>query len=75
MGDRGKVSEEIVETTPLRVKVTCNMPGHKRPCSNDVMEAALIDAHLQVVAFCHGKISGMDSGIRVRYRLSRVEAA
>lgn len=67
------MTDEITASTPLRVRVTCNQRGHRRPCSDDVMEARLVDAHLQVVAFCHGKVSGMDSGVRVKYRLSRVE--
>lgn len=55
----------------IRVRVTCGLSAHGRVCSNDVVRADLLDSHLAVVAYTHGKVSGMDSGVKVQYRLAR----
>ena len=57
----------------VRVVIKCGLPGHHRPCSDDVMEVRLLDAHLAVAAVTHGKVSGMDSGVRVRSRVTLVD--
>lgn len=56
----------------LRVVTTCGLSMHGDPCSDTTVEARLLDAHLTVQAFMHGKVSGMDSGIRVSCSYSLV---
>ena len=59
----------------LRVVTKCGLSAHGNPCSDTIVEARHLDAHLTVQSFMHGKVSGMDSGIRVRcsYKLVNPE--
>lgn len=56
----------------IRVVVRCGLTFHGNPCSDTIVPAYLLDAHLTVQSITHGKVSGMDSGIRVKYRYSLV---
>lgn len=60
----------------VRVVIRCGLSGHPNPCSDSVVEARMLDAHLAISgSYVHGKVSGRDSGIRVRatYRLVNPE--
>lgn len=59
----------------LKITTRCDMVGHKQPCSNIIVPAPHLDAHMAVEAYKHGKISGRDSGVRVRctYKLVNPE--
>lgn len=51
----------------LEVVIRCNAAGHSKPCSKSIIIAPTLDAHLAISgSYMHGKVSGMDSGIRVR---------
>ena len=56
----------------LRVIVRCGLSSHGNPCEDVVLKPDVLDAHLSIAAVMHGKVSGMDSGIRVTYRISLV---
>lgn len=49
----------------LRVITKCDA-GHSQPCNNSIIPAPNLDAHMAIEAYKHGKVSGYDSGIRVR---------
>jgi hypothetical protein len=57
----------------IRVVIECGLSLHDSPCSDSIVEARLLDTHLAVSgSFMHGKVSGMDSGVRVKARYSLV---
>lgn len=49
----------------IHVVTKCGLSSHRNPCNDTTVEAYLLDSHLAIQAFMHGKVSGMDSGIRV----------
>lgn len=55
----------------LEVTTKCSMPFHTKPCNKTIIVAPTLDAHMAIQAYMHGKVSGMDSGVRVKctYRL------
>jgi hypothetical protein len=59
--------------TKFRVVITCGLSTHRDPCSDDIVPAEHLDGHLTVAAVMHGKVSGHDSGIRVKQRVSLVD--
>ena len=63
----------VPHDTPIEVTITCNAQGHSKPCAKYVVPAYQLDADATVQAVMHGKVSGMDSGIRVRRRIRIVE--
>jgi len=59
----------------IHLKVKCGLSGHPNPCVDRVVKASELDAALTVQSYIHGKISGYDSGIRVKanYKLVNPE--
>lgn len=52
----------------ILVTANCSIHGKHK----DIVSASLLDAHLAVEAVTHGKVSGMDSGVRYKYRIKLV---
>jgi len=62
----------VAHDAMLRVVITCGLSAHGDPCSDSLVPAASLDGHLVVQSVIHGKVSGYDSGIRVKQRVSLV---
>ncbi len=57
----------------VRVVITCSEPEHDKPCNESILKPAMLDAHLALASYEHGKISGMMSPGKVQYKVSLVK--
>jgi hypothetical protein len=63
----------VAHDATFRVVITCGLSMHGDPCSDDVVPARSLDGHLTVQSVIHGKVSGYDSGIRVKQRTTLID--
>ena len=59
--------------TKVRVVIKCGIASHGDPCSDEIVPIEHLEAHSDVNAFMHGKVSGSDSGVRVTRTVTLVD--